>query len=185
MTNSVQQALETYTIDPLHSRLGFTVRHMGFSKVRGSFETFEGTVWMEPGDLSTLETSATVQTKSVTTNADDRDAHLRSADFFDAENHPAITFRSTDVRDVSGNSFILVGELTIRGVTREVVLTGEFLGEGKDPWGNTRIGFEARTQINRKEFGLNWNAVLEAGGFLVGDEVDIELEIQALRQQEG
>lgn len=183
MTTQTQTAVQTYVIDPSHSRLGFSVRHLGFSKVRGSFEQFEGTVRMALGDLSTLEAEATIQAASVTTNEEKRDAHLRSADFFDAEQHPTLTFRSTGVKDVSGDAFTLQGELTIRGVTKAVELKGQYLGEGKDPWGGTRVAFEAQTRINRKDFGLNWNTVLETGGFLVSDEVDIELEIQAVLQQ--
>lgn len=176
--------VQTYNVDPSHSRLGFTVRHMGFSKVRGSFEQFEGTVRMAPGDLSTLEADATVQTQSVTTNEAKRDEHLRSADFFEVETYPTITFESTDVRDVSGDRFTLVGEFTMHGTTKTIELAGEYLGEGADPWGGTRVAFEASAKLNRKEFGLNWNAVLEAGGVLVSDEVEITLEVQAVQQQD-
>lgn len=181
MSTLTENQLQTYTIDPSHSRLGFVVRHMGFSKVRGSFEQFEGVARMAPGDLSTLEADATVQTHSIITNDEKRDAHLRSSDFFETEAYPEITFQSTEVRNVSGDTFTLVGDLTIRDVTKRVELQGEYLGEGKDPWGGTRIAFEAQTRINRKEYGLNWNAVLETGGFLVSDEVDIVLEVQAVQ----
>jgi polyisoprenoid-binding protein YceI len=181
--NTITQeiALSTYNVDPAHSRLGFIVRHLGFSKVRGSFEEFEGTIRMDADDLATLETEATIKTASISTNEEKRDAHLRSEDFFDAEKHPKLTFQSTDVHDVDGNSFKLKGDLTIRGVTKEVELLGEMLGEGPDPWGGTRVGFEARTIINRKDFGLNWNVALEAGGFLVGEDVEIVLEVQAVK----
>lgn len=184
MLTSTENAVQTYAIDPAHSRLGFTVRHMGFSKVRGSFEKFEGVIRMAPHDLATLETEATAQTQSVTTNDATRDNHLRTADFFLAEEHPTITFKSTGVRNVSGNSFTLVGELTLRGVTETVELDAEYLGSGKDPWGNDKIAFEGRTKINRKKYGLNWNAALESGGFLVSDDVEITLEIQAALQKE-
>ncbi len=184
MAVSTEQARQTYTIDPAHSRVGFTVRHMGFSKVRGSFEQFEGAVRMTPGALSTLEAEATIQTRSITTNVKDRDEHLRSADFFDVDTYPTITFESTEVRDVSGNAFTLVGELTIRGVTKTVELAAEYLGEGTDPWGNTRVAFEARTTINRKDYGLTWNQVLETGGVLVGEKVNISIEVQAVQEQE-
>lgn len=184
METSTENALQTYAIDPSHSRLGFTVRHMGFSKVRGSFEDFEGTVRMASDDLATLEAEATVQTQSITTNEEDRDEHLRSADFFEVESHPTITFESTDVRDVSDSSFTLVGDLTIRGETKPVELEGEFLGQGTDPWGGTRVAFEAQTTINRKDFGLNWNQVLETGGVLVSEKVDIILEVQAVQEEE-
>jgi polyisoprenoid-binding protein YceI len=185
MTNNTltqEVALATYDIDSAHSRLGFIARHLGFSKVRGSFETFEGSIRMEPGDLSTLQAEATIETASITTNEEKRDNHLRSADFFDAEKYPNLTFQSTRIHDVEGNSFKMVGDLTIHGVTKEVELLGERLGEGPDPWGGTRVGFEARTLINRKDFGLNWNVALEAGGFLVGEDIEIVLEIQAVKE---
>lgn len=184
MTTRTEDVIQTYTIDPAHSRLGFTVRHMGFSKVRGSFEQFEGAVYMDSDDLATLEAEATIQTQSITTNEEDRDEHLRSADFFDVDTYPTITFESTEVRDVSGDAFTLVGELTIRGVTKTVELEGEYLGEGTDPWGGTRVAFEAETTINRKDYGLNWNQVLETGGVLVSENVDIRLEVQAVQQEE-
>ena len=182
MTTLTKTHVQTFTIDPSHSRMGFTVRHMGFSKVRGSFETFEGSVRLSPGDLNTLEASATIQAASITTNEPKRDAHLRSGDFFDADTHPTVTFRSTGVKNISGSRFTLVGELTMRGVTKTVELQGEYLGEGQDPWGGTRVAFDARTEVNRKEFGLNWNAILETGGVLVSELVEIHLEVQAVLQ---
>lgn len=169
----------TFTIDPSHSRVGFTVRHMGFSKVRGSFGDFEGHIEMAPGQLESLQTEAVIKTASVDTRAAQRDEHLRSGDFFDVEKFPELTFRSTEVRNVQGDNFTLVGELGIRGVSREVELDATFLGEGTDPWGGKRTGFEARGSVNRKDFGLLWNQVLETGGMLVSDTVEIELEIQA------
>ncbi len=176
--------VKTYIIDPSHSRLGFTVRHLGFSKVRGAFEQFEGTVNLDPERLSTLETNATIQAKSITTNDANRDEHLRSADFFEVDKYETITFKSTAVKDVSAPGFTLVGDFTLHGVTKELELEGEFLGAGRDPFGNDKIALEARTKINRKDFGLNWNAALETGGFLVSDDVQIELEIQAALQKE-
>jgi polyisoprenoid-binding protein YceI len=176
--------LQTYSVDPAHSRAGFTVRHMGFSKVRGRFEQFEGTVRMAPGDLSTLEAEAILQTSSVTTGDAKRDDHLRSADFFEAEAYPTLTFKSTSVRGTNGQRFTLVGDLTMHGVSKTVELNGEYLGEGTDPWGGTRVAFEAETTINRKEWGLNWNTVLEAGSLLVSEDVTIQLEIQAVLQQD-
>lgn len=182
MSTLTESAIATYAIDPAHSRLSFIVRHMGFSKVRGSFEQFEGTVRMSPGDLTTLQAEGTVQANSVTTQDAKRDDHLRSADFFEVEKYPTIEFRSTEVRNVTGNSFTLVGEFTLHGVTRTIELDATYLGEGADPWGGTRVGFEATTTINRKEYGLNWNAVLETGGFLVSDDVQIAIEVQAVLQ---
>lgn len=171
-----------FAVDASHSRVGFTVRHLGFSKVRGSFETFEGTICMDGNDLSTLSVEAAAQTGSVATGDAKRDEHLRSGDFFLVEEFPTMTFKSTEVRSIEGESFTLVGDLTIRGVSKQVEFLAEFLGSGNDPWGNLKVAFEATTTINRKEFGLNWNAALEAGGFLVSDDVAIELEIQAAPQ---
>lgn len=181
-TTTLATGVQPHIVDASHSQVNFIVRHMGFSKVRGRFESFEATVHMEPGDLSTLEAEAVIQVASVTTQDEKRDAHLRSGDFFLVDEHPTLTFRSTGVRDIRGNAFTLAGDLTMRGVTRQVELEGEFLGEGTDPWGGTRVAFEAGTTINRKDFGLNWNAVLETGGFLVSEDVRIVLEIQAVRR---
>jgi polyisoprenoid-binding protein YceI len=174
-------AVGTYTVDPSHSSVGFAVRHLGFSKVRGNFTTFEGSVTLDPADLSTLGAEAAIEAGSITTGDEKRDAHLRSEDFFAAEEHPTLAFTATGVRDVTGETLTLVGDLTMRGVTREVELDVVFLGEARDPWGGERVAFEARTRVNRKDYGLNWNAVLETGGFLVGDDVEIVLEIQAVK----
>jgi len=183
MNTQLQEvALATYSIDPSHSRLGFIVRHLGFSKVRGSFENFEGTIHLDESDLTTLAAEPKIDATTISTNEEKRDAHLRSEDFFDVEKYPNLTFRSTGVRHVEGNSFRISGYLTMHGITKEVELLGEYLGEGADPWGGTRIGIEARTIINRKDFGLNWNVALEAGGFLVGEDVEIVLEVQAVKQ---
>lgn len=176
--------LTTYTLDPSHSRLGFAVRHMGFSKVRGSFEQFEGVVRLQGDDLSTLEAEAEARAESITTNEAKRDAHLRSGDFFEVETYPTLSFKSTGVTDVDGQRFTLTGELTIHGVTKPVAFKGQYLGQGQDPWGGTRAAFEAETEINRKDFGLTWNTVLEAGGVLVGEQVQIQLEVQAVQQSD-
>ncbi len=177
-------ALNTYAIDPSHSRLGFTVRHLGFSKVRGAFEQFDGTLHLDPEDLESLEAEAVIEADSVTTNDEKRDEHLRSADFFEVDNYPTITFKATDVKDVDGSTFTLVGDFTLHGVTETLELDAEFLGAGRDPFGNDKIALEARTTINRKNYGLNWNAALETGGVLVSEKVGIELEIQAVLQDE-
>ncbi len=182
METTTKTTLSTYTIDPSHSRFGFVVRHLGFSKVRGSFEQFEGSLQLDPSDLSTLRADATVQATSITTSDEKRDTHLRSADFFEVVRFPTITFKSKEVKNVSGDAFTLVGDFTLHGVTKPIEMKAEYLGEGKDPWGGTRVAFETRTKINRKEYGLNWNAVLETGGLLVSDEVEIVLEVQAVQQ---
>jgi polyisoprenoid-binding protein YceI len=184
MITTQEAIINTYAIDPSHSRVGFTVRHLGFSKVRGAFEQFEGSIRMQPNDPSTLEADATIQATSITTSDAGRDKHLRSADFFEVETYPTITFKSTEVKDVSGTTFTLVGEFTLHGVTKTVALEGEILGAGRDPFGNDKVALEARTTINRKEFGLNWNAALETGGVLVSERVAIALEIQAVLQQD-
>jgi polyisoprenoid-binding protein YceI len=174
-------AVGTYTVDPAHSRVGFAVRHLGFSKVRGHFPSFTGSLELDPSDLSTLRATATIDATSITTADEKRDEHLRSEDFFDVTEHPTLSFSALEARDAAGDSVTLVGDLTMRGVTRTVELDAVYLGEATDPWGGTRVAFEGQTTVNRKDFGLNWNAVLETGGFLVGEDVEITLEIQAVR----
>lgn len=181
---SVSEKVGTYQIDPAHSEVGFVVRHMGFSKVRGRFERFEGTIKGDPSEIESLDTHVEIDAKSITTDEQKRDEHLRSNDFLDIENNPKIVFQSRRVKDVDGRNFTVEGDLSIRGVTKRVDLKGTFLGEGKDPWGGTRVGFEATTTVNRKDFGVNWNAALETGGFLVGDNVEIHLDVQAVRSEE-
>ena len=167
--------MTTYVIDAAHSTLGFTVRHAGIGKTRGQFDEFEGTI--EVADESTpvgSTATATIKAASVNTRNEDRDNHLRSADFFDVEQFPTMTFRSTEVRG-EPEEFTLVGELTLHGVTRTVELEAEFGGQDKDPFGATRVGFEATGEISRKDFGLTWNAATEAGGLLVSDKVKLEI----------
>lgn len=178
----------TWNLDATHSTLGFSVKHMMFTTVRGSFSQVEGTVSFDPSSPEASSVEVTIPTASIDTGVADRDGHLRSADFFDVESHPAITFRSTRVEGKpakEGDAFKVAGELTIRGVTREVVLDARFEGTGTDPWGNTRSGFSASTAIDRREFGLTWNQALEAGGVLVGTEVKIELHVQAVAAAEA
>jgi len=170
----------TYVIDKAHSEAVFQVRHL-ITKVRGRFTDFEGTVQFNEAQPTQSSVSLSIKTASVDTSEAKRDAHLRSADFFDADNHPVISFKSTGVKG-SGSSFQVTGDLTIRGVSKEVTLPVSHLGAAKDPWGKERVGFETELAINRKDFGLNWNATLETGGFLVGDEVKINLSIQAVAQ---
>lgn len=171
-----------YVIDASHSHASFSVRHMMISNVRGEFAKFSGEVGYDPEHPESTTASVTIEVASVNTREEKRDAHLRSSDFFDADNHPSMTFRSKSARK-SGDGLVLVGDLTIRGVTHEVALTvEEITQEGKDPWGNTRIGGSAYTKIKRSDFGLTWNAALEAGGVLVGDEVKISLEVELIKQ---
>jgi polyisoprenoid-binding protein YceI len=176
---STLPAAGTWSIDVSHSNVGFKVKHLGLAKTRGRFTAFEGTVVV--GELPTDTTvDVRIEAASVDTNDGTRDEHLRSADFFDVEHHPHLTFRSTAVRG-EGSDWVLDGQLSVAGVTRPVSLEVEFDGQTTDPWGGTRAGFTATTQINREDFGLTWNAALEAGGFLVGKTVTIELDVELIR----
>ncbi|MEQ1572862.1 MAG: YceI family protein [Vicinamibacterales bacterium] len=174
-------ATRTYKVDPAHSEFFFQVRHL-VTKVRGRFSDFEGAIEYNDANPEQSSVSITIKTASINTNVADRDTHLRSGDFFAADEHPTLTFTSSRIANKGGSSFDVVGNLTIRGTTKEIHLPVSFLGKATDPWGGQRIGFEAETTINRKDFGLNWNAALETGGFLVGDEVKITLSIQAIAQ---
>jgi polyisoprenoid-binding protein YceI len=170
----------TYTIDPSHSEVGFVTRHAMVTKVRGRFTDLEGTLVF--GDVVEASTAtATLQVASVTTGSSDRDAHLRSPDFFDAETYPTIAFRSTGVR-ADGEDFLLDGELTIKDVTRAVTVAVEFGGAATDPFGFARAGFSGELEVDREDWGLTWNAALETGGVLVSKKVRLHLEISAVRQ---
>jgi len=172
----------TYTIDPAHSGAHFTVRHMMITNVRGAFRNVKGTVVYDAANPADSSVEAEIDAASIDTRETQRDTHLRSADFLDAEKFPAITFRSTKVEPAGEAEWKVTGDLTIHGVTRPVVLNVEGPApEGKDPWGNVRSGASATTKIKRSDFGLTWNAALETGGFLVGDELKIELELALVR----
>jgi len=175
-------ARELWDIDPSHTSIGFTVRHMVFAKVHGQFAKFKGSIEIDRERPENSAVAATIEAGSIDTHEEKRDGHLRSPDFLDVERFPEIAFRSTGVRRGQGEKLQVVGDLTIRGVTRPVTLDAELLGEAKDPFGNARAGFTARTSLDRKDYGLKWNQVLEAGGVLVGDRVDIELDVQAIRR---
>ena len=165
----------TWTVDPAHTEVGFTARHLMVTKVRGQFKDVEGTVTVaEP--FSASQVQATVKLASVDTGSADRDAHLKGADFFDVENNPEMTFVSTEVSEDT-----LQGDLTIKGVTRPVEFDLEFGGVATAPWGNTKAGFEAITEINRKDFGLEWNVALEGGGVLVSEKIKVKLDVQLLK----
>jgi polyisoprenoid-binding protein YceI len=171
----------TWTLDKSHTSVGFTVRHMMVSKVRGTFRDFDAEIKVADNPLeSTLR--ATVKMASIDTGDENRDQHLRTNDFFDVEHHPEMTFVSTSITG-SGSEYQVTGDLTIRGVTKPVTFDLEVGGVGKDPWGNTRAGFTMTGTINRKDFGIEWNAPLETGGFLVGDKVTIEIDAEATLQQ--
>jgi polyisoprenoid-binding protein YceI len=181
-TPTTAAATSTWAIDPAHSVVELAVKHMMFSTVKGRFANVAGTIVLNDADLSASSVTAEIDAASIDTREAQRDAHLRSADFLDVESYPTITFRSTGVVPQGRDRFVLVGDLTIHGVTREVSLEAELAGTGTDPWGGQRAGFTAATTINRREFGLTWNQALEAGGVLVSDQVKINLEIQATLQ---
>jgi polyisoprenoid-binding protein YceI len=168
----------TWSIDPSHSEVGFTARHL-MSKVRGLFEKFEGTI--VTGDNPSA--SATIDLNSINTRDENRDAHLRSADFFDVENYGPMTFQTTKV-EAGGNGLLVTGDLSIKGTTKPVTLDVEVLGVDSDPWGGTRVGFEGATTISRKEFGVDFQIPMDGGRFLVGDKIDITISAQAVLQQD-
>ncbi|SHI58853.1 Polyisoprenoid-binding protein YceI [Malonomonas rubra DSM 5091] len=176
-------ATTSWSIDPAHSSVGFKVKHMMISDVRGSFRDLQGTVSIDESKMENSKVEVTIAAASIDTGIKKRDDHLRSADFFDVANYPNLTFTSKRVTDVTKEGFKLVGDLTIHGVTKEVTLavTGP-TAEAKDPWGNMRKAAKAITTINRKDFGLTWNAALETGGVLVGEDVQIELDVQFIKQ---
>lgn len=171
--------LQTLNIDKTHSEVIFTVRHL-ITKVRGRFDDFEGVITFSETAPEQSSVRFSIRAGSIDTNEKDRDTHLRSADFFDVANHPTIDFRSTEVKKVGGNEWRVIGQLSIRGSSRVIELPVTFLGWAKDPWGNQRGGFEAEVTLRRQDYGLHWNTVLETGGFLVGDEVTVNLSIQAV-----
>ncbi len=171
-------ATGTWTIDPVHSEVGFVVRHLMVSKVRGTFKTFQGTITIADDPLDS-KVEAAIDASSVDTRDEQRDAHLRSSDFFEVEKHPRIVFVSKEVRP-SGGDYIVAGDLTIHGVTRPVDLALEFNGVSSDPWGGVRAGFSGRTEISRSDFAIEFNVPLDAGGVLVGDKIGITLEVQAV-----
>lgn len=171
-------AVRTLAIDRSHSEVAFQVRHL-LSKVRGRFADFAGSIDFDEVTPQNSRVDVVIQAASIDTAEGDRDTHLRSADFFEVEKYPTLTFTSTAVAPRSGDTYDVVGDLTIHGVTKQVTLPATFLGKAKDPWGNEKAGFEAELKLNRKDFGLFWNAALETGGFLVGDEVKVILSIQA------
>lgn len=170
----------TYTIDPAHSRLGFVARHAMVTKVRGSFTEFEGAARTETG-LENAAIELTAQVASIDTRNADRDGHLRTNDFFDAERFPTIEFRSTDVTAADDDTLRVTGDLTLKGVTKPVTIDFEYGGQTQDPYGNERIGFDGATTIDRSDFGITFNAALETGGVLVSDKIRLEFEVSAVK----
>ncbi|MGA8097290.1 MAG: YceI family protein [Candidatus Cybelea sp.] len=181
MTAQLQEK-SIYTLDRAHTTAEFIVRHLMITKVRGRFTTFDGQIELAPGSDLPTSVTATIDAASIDTGDAQRDGHLRSADFFEVEKFPHLIFESTQIEGTP-DDFTLGGNLTIRGVTREVRLAGSFEGRAADPWGGIRVGYEAHGKINRKDFGLAWNATLETGGVVVGDEVRIELNVEAVLAQ--
>ena len=172
-------AANNWNIDNSHSTIGFRIRHMVIARVNGTFEDWSGQLTLDPENLTDSSVEIRINVASVDTHEADRDTHLRSADFFDAETYPEIVFTSTSVEAVDAENVRILGDLTMHGVTQPVVLAAEYGGRVKDPWGNDRVGFTATTKIDRKDFGLTWNTALETGGVLVGDTVEITVELEA------
>ncbi len=175
-------ATNRWDIDVGHSAIHFWVRHMVISKVHGRFARWSGAIELDPQDLSRSSVEVKIDAASIDTQVADRDAHLRSPDFLDVAKYPELTFRSRRVEKGGGSGLRITGDLTLHGVTREVTLEAEFAGTGKDPWGNERAGFSAKTSLDRKDYGLAWNAALEAGGVLVGEKVEISIELEAVKK---
>ena len=181
MTTALATATGTYSIDPTHSRIGFVARHAMVTKVRGSFNDSVGAGTFDAENPSASSLEVAMQVASIDTRNEDRDNHLRTNDFFDAEQFPTIRFVSTAVEALGGSHYQVTGDLTIKDVTKSVPFDVELSGPAVDPWGNTRLGLEGSTVVNRKDWGLSYNAVLEAGGVLIGEKVTLEFEVSAVR----
>jgi polyisoprenoid-binding protein YceI len=180
-TAPTEQRSGEYTLDPAHSRLGFVARHAMVTKVRGAFNDVTGTGSFDAADPSRSHLEVTIQAKSIDTRNEDRDAHLRSNDFFDMDQYPEIRFVSTAVEPVDESNYRVTGDLTIKGVTKPVTIDLEYTGFVQDPFGNQRLGLEGSVVVNRKDWGVSWNAALEAGGMLVSEKVTLELEVSAIK----
>jgi polyisoprenoid-binding protein YceI len=176
-------AIEKWDFDLVHSSINFWVRHMMVSKVHGRFAKWTGTIEMDEASPANSRVEVQIDAASIDTKEDKRDAHLSSPDFLEAEKHPHIVFRSTSVEPSGDKRFRMKGDLSIRGTTRPIVLDVEYAGRMKDPWGGERAGFSTHTSLDRKDFGLTWNQVLEAGGILVGDKVEIDIEVEAVKSK--
>ena len=179
--SNLSPATGTWIIDPFHTTIGFWVRHAMVAKVRGNFDTYSGSFTIDGDNLSASRAELTIESASINTNSADRDAHLTSADFLDAESFPTITFVSTAVA-AKGDEILVTGDLTIHGVTKSVEVKYEFVGASTDPYGTNKVGFEGTAKISRKDFGLVWNAALETGGVLVGDEIHLTFDVEANKQ---
>ena len=175
-------ATTKWSIDPTHSEIGFKVKHMMFTNVSGKFQDFEASAVTEDGFFTNTHFEFTAKSKSITTGSKDRDAHLMSGEFFDVQNYPTISFQSRSYTKSSDGAYKLEGDLTLRGITKPIALTVEFHGTAKDPWGNEKAGFGMSGTIHRKDWGLNWNSALEAGGVLVGEDIKLNIELQFVKQ---
>ncbi|NYE36444.1 polyisoprenoid-binding protein YceI [Nocardioides cavernae] len=179
-TTAIDDISGDYTLDVTHSRLGFVARHAMVTKVRGQFSSFNGTATIDEANPSASKVDLSIDVASIESGTADRDGHLKSGDFFDAETYPSITFTSTDVKR-DGNDWTITGDLTIKDVTKPVTIEFEQTGSARDPFGNVRVGFEGETTINRKDWGLTWNAALETGGVLVSDKIKLEFDVSAIQ----
>lgn len=180
-TNVIDDLSGDYQLDPAHTRLGFATRHAMVTNVRGSFHDFSGAVHLDQEAPLRSRAEVSVQVASLTTGHEQRDAHLLGPDFFDVERYPTVTFQSTEISGVDDDRFRVSGDLTIKDQSRTVVFDVEYIGAAKDPYGNLRIGFEARAELSRKDWDLTWNVALETGGFLVSDKVLLEIDISAVK----
>jgi polyisoprenoid-binding protein YceI len=178
LSTSPARAAEKYEFDTSHTTVAFQVRHI-FTWMTGRFREFSGAVHVDKANPAASSVEFTIQAKSIDTNDAKRDEHLRTPDFFDVATHPTITFKSTSVKPLGGDNYEVTGNLTMRGVTKQVTLPVAFLGAGKDPWGNEKMGFEIATTLNRKDYGINWNKALDQGGVVVGDEVRVQIGVEA------
>jgi polyisoprenoid-binding protein YceI len=182
LLGSVAYATDTYNIDPAHTSIGFSVRHLGLNNVKGQFKEFAGAIVLDDGKIA--EARGTIQVKSVDTGVQQRDNHLRTADFFDATNYPTITFKTKRI-ETTGGQIVMISDFTMRGVTKELRLPAKLAGPSKDPWGNLRIGLEAKTKLNREDYGINYHQVLETGVLGVGEEVELEINAEAVKETAG
>ncbi|OMF37288.1 hypothetical protein BK133_06715 [Paenibacillus sp. FSL H8-0548] len=175
-------AKSQWTVDSTHSSIDFSVKHMMIAKVKGTFQAFEANIVADAHDLTSADIQITIDLNSVNTRNNDRDAHLRSADFFEVEKHPSLIFTSTAITKTDEGEYALIGDVNLHGVTRSETFSVTFEGAGKDPWGNEKVGFSATGSLKRSNYGLTYNAALETGGVLIGDEVKVSIEIEASHQ---
>ena len=171
-----------WTVDPTHSAIVFSVKHMMIAKVKGSFNKFDATISADPADLTTAEIDFTVDLASIDTRNTDRDNHLRSADFFDVEKNPTLTFKATNIKKTKDDTYAITGDVTLNGVTKEETFDITFEGQGKDPWGTEKAGFSGKGKVKRSDYGLTYNAALETGGVLIGDQITLSIDIEAAKE---